>query len=135
MFYIPYTFLHPTTCTIEGIATSKEDQIVEMASITMTASILGFPTVTNRSAVARQRRVIVNAVRAVEGEKMVRFDKEKQGSNGRRELMFAAAAAAVCSVAGVAMADEDEPKRGTPEAKKKYAPVCVTNPTARICRN
>lgn len=47
--------------------------------------------------------------------------------------MFAAAAAAVCSVAGVAMAD-DEPKNGTPEAKKKYAQICVTMPTARVCR-
>lgn len=46
--------------------------------------------------------------------------------------MFAAAAAAVCSVAGMAVADE--PKPGTPEAKKIYAPVCVTMPTARICR-
>lgn len=102
-----------------------------MASITMTSSILGFPAVTNRSAVATQRRLVVNAVR---GEKMVSCDNDKEGVNGRRELMFAAAAAAaVCTVAGVAMAD-DEPKRGTPEAKKKYASVCVTNPTARICR-
>ncbi|XP_058788525.1 photosystem II 5 kDa protein, chloroplastic-like [Vicia villosa] len=106
-----------------------------MTSITMTASTLGFPAVTNRSSIAIQRRFVINAVRAVEGEKMVRYDINKEGSNGRRELMYAAAAAAVCSVAGVAMADEDEPKRGTPEAKKKYAPVCVTNPTARICRN
>ncbi|CAI0412565.1 unnamed protein product [Linum tenue] len=48
--------------------------------------------------------------------------------------MFGAAAAAAYSIARAAMADEDEPKRGTPQAKKKYAPVCVTNPTARICR-
>ena len=47
--------------------------------------------------------------------------------------MFAVAAAAVFSVAGMAVADE--PKPGTSEAKKKYAPVCVTNPTASICRN
>ncbi|KAK2386293.1 photosystem II 5 kDa protein, chloroplastic [Trifolium repens] len=109
-----------------------------MASITMTASIIGCPAVTNRSAVATPRRLVVKAVRSVEGEKMVRYENEKEGSkNGRRNLMFAAAAAAaaaVCSVGGVAMAD-DEPKRGTPEAKKKYAPVCVTMPTARICRN
>jgi len=106
-----------------------------MASITMTSSILGFPAVTNRSSVASQRRrLVVNAVRAVEGEKMIKYDNNKEGSNGRRDLMFAAAAAAVCTFADVAMAD-DEPKRGTPEAKKKYAPVCVTMPTARICRN
>ncbi|CAJ2639127.1 photosystem II 5 kDa protein chloroplastic-like [Trifolium pratense] len=105
-----------------------------MASITMTASILGCPAVTNRSTIATPRRLVVKAIRAVEGEKMVRYENDKEGNNGRRNLMFAAAAAAVCSVAGVAMAD-DEPKRGTPEAKKKYAPVCVTMPTARICRN
>ncbi|KAK2440285.1 photosystem II 5 kDa protein, chloroplastic [Trifolium repens] len=106
-----------------------------MASITMSASILGCPVVTNRSTIATPRRLVVKAVRAVEGEKMVRYENEKEGSkNGRRNLMFAAVAAAVCSVGGVAMAD-DEPKRGTPEAKKKYAPVCVTMPTARICRN
>ncbi|XP_004499891.1 photosystem II 5 kDa protein, chloroplastic-like [Cicer arietinum] len=104
-----------------------------MASITMTSSILGFPAVNNRSAVAMPRRLVVSAVRAVEGKNSVSYDNDKEGSNGRRDLMFAAAAAAVCSVAGVAMAD-DEPKRGTPEAKKKYAVVCVTNPTAKICR-
>ncbi|WJX36866.1 hypothetical protein P8452_24701 [Trifolium repens] len=103
-----------------------------MASFTMTASIFGCPAVTKRSTVP-QKRLVVNAVRAVEGEKMVSSDNDKEGSNGRRDLMFAAAAAALCSVAGVAMAD-DEPRRGTPEAKKKYGPVCVTNPTARICR-
>ena len=59
--------------------------------------------------------------------------EDKEGINGRRNLMFAAAAAAVCSVPGMATADE--PKRGTPEAKKIYAPICVTMPTARICRN
>ncbi|GAU12633.1 hypothetical protein TSUD_121240 [Trifolium subterraneum] len=105
-----------------------------MASITITASILGSPAVTNRSTIATPRRLVVKAVRSVEGERMVRCENDKEGNNGRRNLMFAAAAAAVCSVAGVAMAD-DEPKRGTPEAKKKYAPVCVTMPTARICRN
>uniref|UniRef100_A0A7N0THX4 Photosystem II 5 kDa protein, chloroplastic n=1 Tax=Kalanchoe fedtschenkoi TaxID=63787 RepID=A0A7N0THX4_KALFE len=56
------------------------------------------------------------------------------GSRGRRELMFAVAAAtAAWSVGNIALAEDDEPKPGTPEAKKKYAPVCVTMPTARIC--
>ena len=98
----------------------------------MTASILGSPAVTNRSAAATQRRsVVVNAAsKSVEGEK-VSYDNND--SNGRRNLMFAVAAAAVFSVAGMAVADE--PKPGTSEAKKKYAPVCVTNPTASICRN
>lgn len=103
-----------------------------MASVTMTASILGCPALANRFVATNQRRlVVVNAARAIEGEKTVSYDKE--GSNGRRDLMFAAATAALCSVAGMAMADE--PKNGTPEAKKKYAPVCVTMPTAKICRN
>ncbi|XP_061353579.1 photosystem II 5 kDa protein, chloroplastic-like [Gastrolobium bilobum] len=105
-----------------------------MASITMTASFLGSSALTNRSTVATQRRLVVaNAARAVEGEKVkLSYESDKEGSNGRRNMMFAAAAAAVCSVAGIALADE--PKRGTPEAKKIYAPVCVTMPTARICR-
>lgn len=53
-------------------------------------------------------------------------------NNGRRELMFAGAAMAACSIAKAAMADV-EPKAGTPDAKKKYAPICVTMPTAKIC--
>ena len=101
----------------------------------MTASFLGSSALTNRSPVATQRRVVVaSAARPVEGEKMVKVSYEdKEGINGRRNLMFAAAAAAVCSVPAMAVADE--PKRGTPEAKKIYAPICVTMPTARICRN
>ena len=59
-------------------------------------------------------------------------ENNNSSSAGRRDLVFAAAAAAVWSVVKVAVADE--PQRGTPEAKKKYAPVCVTMPTARICR-
>lgn len=75
---------------------------------------------------------MANASKAVEGEKnRVSYESDKEGNNGRRNMMFAAAAAAVCSVAGMAMADE--PKRGTPEAKKIYYPVCVTMPTAKIC--
>ncbi|XP_057454496.1 photosystem II 5 kDa protein, chloroplastic-like [Lotus japonicus] len=102
-----------------------------MASFTMTASILGSPVLTSRSAVATQRRFVVNAAatRAVEGDNKV---NEEGSNNGRRNLMFVSAAAAVCSVAGIALADE--PKNGSPEAKKKYAPVCVTMPTARVCR-
>lgn len=96
----------------------------------MTASIFGCPAVTKRSAVAAQRRLLVVSAAKAEGEK-VSYDNND--SNGRRNLMFAVAAAAVFSVAGMAVADE--PKPGTPEAKKKYAPICVTMPTARICRN
>ncbi|XP_017226773.2 photosystem II 5 kDa protein, chloroplastic [Daucus carota subsp. sativus] len=60
-------------------------------------------------------------------------NKSEESGNGRREMMFAFAAAAACSVANIALAEE--PKRGSAEAKKKYAQVCVTMPTARICRN
>ncbi|XP_014494186.1 photosystem II 5 kDa protein, chloroplastic-like [Vigna radiata var. radiata] len=104
-----------------------------MASITMAASLIGSSVTSNRSPVASPRRLVVaNASKAVEGEKTrVSYENDKEGNNGRRNMMFAAAAAAVCSVAGMAMADE--PKRGTPEAKKIYSPVCVTMPTARIC--
>ncbi|MED6107431.1 hypothetical protein PIB30_013785 [Stylosanthes scabra] len=105
------------------------------SSVTMTASFLGSSALSNRSPVATPRRVVVaSAAKAVEGEKSVKVsyeDKEGSNNNGRRNMMFAAAAAAVCSVAGMAVADE--PKRGTPEAKKAYAPICVTMPTARIC--
>lgn len=62
-----------------------------MASTNTTASILGGTAITNQSPVATQRRlVVVNAARAVEGEKMVSYDNDKEGSNGRRNLMFAA---------------------------------------------
>lgn len=102
----------------------------------MTSSLLGGSTLANRSPVAAtsRRLVITNAARGAEGEKVkvVNCDTEKESNNGRRDLVFAAAAAAVCSVARIAVAVE--PKRGTPEARKSYAPVCVTMPTARICR-
>ncbi|RDX97124.1 Photosystem II 5 kDa protein, chloroplastic, partial [Mucuna pruriens] len=96
-----------------------------MASLSMTASTRGCPGVTKRwgVAVATQRRVVVNAAKAVEGEK-ISYDKDKEGSHGRRNLMLVAAAAAVSSVAGMAVADE--PKPGTPEAKKKYGP-CISS--------
>lgn len=106
-----------------------------MASITMAAaSFLGSTTLSNRSPVAGSRRIVVtNAARAAEGEKVkVSCDTKKESNNGRRDLVFAAAAAAVCSVAGMAAAEG--PKPGSPEARKIYAPVCVTMPTAKICR-
>ncbi|KAG8370972.1 hypothetical protein BUALT_Bualt13G0038800 [Buddleja alternifolia] len=79
------------------------------------------------------RRGAVSVRASMDSEKMVVNAEEKSSSNNtRRDLMFAFAAAAACSVAKVAMADE--PKRGTPEAKKKYSAVCVTMPTAKICR-
>ncbi|CAI9106320.1 OLC1v1005450C1 [Oldenlandia corymbosa var. corymbosa] len=113
-----------------------------MASMTMTASLfLGgsagviskqLPTTT---APGRRGALVVKASRVSEGEKMVVNNKEENGGagNGRRDLVFAVAAAAACGLAKAAMADVVEPKRGTTEAKKKYAPVCVTMPTAKIC--
>lgn len=102
----------------------------------MTSSLFGGTTLANRSPVAAtsRRLVITNAARGAEGGKVmvVNCDTKKESNNGRRDLVFAAAAAAVCSVAGIAVAVE--PKRGTSEARKTYAPVCVTMPTARICR-
>lgn len=103
-----------------------------MASFTMTASFLGGAGLASRSPINSGRKfVVAKAAGAAEGEKVELNSKtQKESNNGRRDLMFAAAAAAVCSAAGIALAD---PKRGTPEAKKAYAPVCVTMPTAKIC--
>ncbi|KAL3529907.1 hypothetical protein ACH5RR_009229 [Cinchona calisaya] len=107
-----------------------------MASMTMTASFLGgsaaavskqLPTNTRRGT-----GLMVKASKMSEGEKIVVNNKE-ESNNGRRDLVFAVAAAAACTLAKAALADVVEPKRGTPEAKKKYGPICVTMPTARIC--
>ncbi|GAV90521.1 hypothetical protein CFOL_v3_33930 [Cephalotus follicularis] len=111
-----------------------------MASMTMTASFLACSTsamAKHPSTTARRgANIVAKASRATEGERVNIESKnvEKSSNNMRRDLVFAAAAVAACSIAKVAFAD-DEPKRGTAEAKKKYAPVCVTMPTARICRN
>ncbi|GFY90470.1 photosystem II 5 kD protein [Actinidia rufa] len=107
-----------------------------MASVTtMTASFLGGATLGHRSpaTTSHRRLVIVNSAKTtLVGENVKMSHKSKdESSSGRRDLMFAAAAAVVSSIAGVAVADE--PKRGSLEAKKIYAPVCVTMPTAKIC--
>ena len=105
-----------------------------MASVTMTASFISGATLASRSPInSSGRRLVVVKAAAAQGEKLkLNSEAEKVSSNnGRRDMMFAAAAAAICSVAGIALA---EPKPGTPEARKVYAPVCVTMPTAKICR-
>ncbi|KAG6402304.1 hypothetical protein SASPL_139182 [Salvia splendens] len=82
------------------------------SSVTMTASFLG-GAVAAKPASATTRRGSL-AVRAS-------MDSEKaavERSNTRRGLVLAVVAAAASSVAKVAMADE-EPKRGSLEAKKK----------------
>ncbi|GAB4856030.1 hypothetical protein Ancab_024669 [Ancistrocladus abbreviatus] len=98
-------------------------EIPEMASITMTASFLGASTSTvraHRSATARRGIVMAKATPMAKSDEN-NVNRMEEGSSKRRDLVFAAAAAAVCSVAKVAMAEE--PKRGTLEAKKKYNPV------------
>ncbi|XP_021280485.1 photosystem II 5 kDa protein, chloroplastic-like [Herrania umbratica] len=104
-----------------------------MASITMTASFLGTTSLTKGSPrIAHRRLVVANTAKGAEVESVkLSGETKRECNNRRRELMFAAAAAAVCSVAGVAAAGE--PKPGTPEARKVYAPICVTMPTAKIC--
>ena len=84
---------------------------------------------------SRRGLIVAKASAGSEAEKVnLQMRKSKEESNsGRRDLMLAVAAAAACSVAKIALADE--PKKGTEEAKKKYAPVCATMPTARICHN
>ena len=71
---------------------------------------------------------------------MMKKKEEDQESMQRRRMMFMAAAAAVSAAASqgmMAMAAETgpEPKRGSPEAKKLYARICVTMPTAKVCHN
>ncbi|PIA53605.1 hypothetical protein AQUCO_00900286v1 [Aquilegia coerulea] len=107
-----------------------------MASITIsTPSFVGSLSASERASTTRGRRtlVVAKAASSTEGVVVVKQadNSKKENNNGRRELMFAAAAAAACSIAGVAFADE--PPRGSAEAKAKYAPICVTMPTARIC--
>ncbi|KAF3533485.1 hypothetical protein DY000_02042142 [Brassica cretica] len=105
-----------------------------MASMTMTATFL--PSIAKLPSTTGGRRPSV--VRASTSENatilQVKAKEEQSSTTMRRDLMFTAAAAAVCSLAKASMADEEEPKRGTEAAKKKYAQVCVTMPTAKICR-
>ncbi|PON89157.1 Photosystem II 5 kDa protein [Trema orientale] len=108
-----------------------------MASMVMTAS--SFPsgsamTMARPTTTSRRGLIAAKASAASEAEKVnLQMKNKEESSSGRRDLMMAVAAAAACSIAKVAVAAE-EPKSGTPEAKKKYAPICVTMPTARICR-
>ncbi|ESQ30344.1 hypothetical protein EUTSA_v10011883mg [Eutrema salsugineum] len=106
-----------------------------MASMTMTSSFL--PAVSKLpTAITGSNRRSLTVVKASTSENTTSLEnrKQEQSMKMRRDMVFTAAAAAVCSLAKAAMADE-EPKRGTEAAKKKYAPVCVTMPTAKICRN
>ncbi|KAJ8485758.1 hypothetical protein OPV22_018243 [Ensete ventricosum] len=100
------------------------------SSLPTTASFLGGVSVADRPSIGRRRSLVV-AKAATHVNDTERRDGGE--NNGRRAVMFAAAAAAVCGIGqGIATAGE-EPKPGTFEAKKKYAPICVTMPTARVC--
>ncbi|KAK9154880.1 hypothetical protein Sjap_002360 [Stephania japonica] len=110
-----------------------------MASITMAALPSGI-VVADRASPKRGKLLVTKATasRSTEGEKVqlncnnaAVMKSNEMVNNGRREMMFVAAAAAACSIAGAAFAEDL--KAGTPEAKKFYAPICVTMPTARIC--
>ncbi|XP_031493748.1 photosystem II 5 kDa protein, chloroplastic-like [Nymphaea colorata] len=117
-----------------------------MASLTVTAScpassafggskLSRSPAAAPRMAVELSRQPRGGAVVRAQAAETEVVEKK---SSGRRDIVFGAAAAAVfwsvASATGEANA-ADEPKKGSPEAKKLYAPVCVTMPTARICRN
>ncbi|XP_066331873.1 photosystem II 5 kDa protein, chloroplastic-like [Miscanthus floridulus] len=108
-----------------------------MASLTMMASFAAV------AVAAPSRRGSFAVVRAAKADRcqqepasarLAAAAAEARPAEGRRAVMLAAAAAAVAAIggAGAAMAD---PKKGSPEAKKKYAPICVTMPTAKICHN
>ncbi|KAG0468845.1 hypothetical protein HPP92_018173 [Vanilla planifolia] len=101
------------------------------STLSVAPSFLG----TARPSPANRRRLVVAKATAGPREASVSREPEQDGS-GRRGVMLAAAAAAICAAGSVqwsAAVAEEEPKRGTPEAKKKYAPICVTMPTASIC--
>ncbi|KAL5982015.1 hypothetical protein ACLOJK_016083 [Asimina triloba] len=107
-----------------------------MASITMAAASF---TAGTCAAVSRRapvnRRGVVMATLAEPAPKVESSSSSSSADKSRRNVMFAAAAAAVCSVAygNQASMAAGELKPGTPEAKKFYAPICVTMPTARVC--
>ncbi|KAJ6841600.1 putative photosystem II 5 kDa protein, chloroplastic [Iris pallida] len=105
-----------------------------MASVTMMASFLGGASVAHRPLVGQPRSLVVaRATVRAESQDLAKPNVDvDEKISGRRAAVFAAAAAAI-SVAGQGIALAEELKRGTPEARKAYAPVCVTMPTARIC--
>ncbi|XP_075475784.1 photosystem II 5 kDa protein, chloroplastic-like [Primulina tabacum] len=100
-----------------------------MASMTVTASFLGGSASTKQLPATPRRDTFV--VRASRETEKTASNENEDSSSTRRDLMFAVATAAACSVARVALANE--PKSGSLDAKKKYAPICVTMPTAKIC--
>ncbi|KAH7665535.1 Antimicrobial/protein inhibitor gamma-crystallin-like protein [Dioscorea alata] len=110
-----------------------------MASLTMMASFVGGVTAVKRPWNNHRRSLTVPKAQIQDSTKKTTNDNEDDNNindhnnNGRRAVMFAAAAAAICAAGSRPAAMADEPKPGTPEAKKIYAPICVTMPTAKIC--
>ncbi|MCA0772579.1 hypothetical protein, partial [Vibrio vulnificus] len=86
----------------------------------MASTFLGGAVFSHRPSPAVPHRKLVITASVAENVKVARESSKRETENGRREMLFAAVAAAVCSVSGVAAADY---ARGTPEAKKAYAPV------------
>ncbi|XP_040377085.1 photosystem II 5 kDa protein, chloroplastic-like [Oryza brachyantha] len=113
-----------------------------MASLTMMASLSAVAPASGRVSSAAPRRGGLAVARAAAGGAAECQRDEvaavAQGAEGRRAVMFAAAAVALSAIggagAGAAFAEPDV-KKGTPEAKKKYASICVTMPTAKVCHN
>ena len=110
-----------------------------MASLTMMASlsaVVAGVAADRRVAAPRRGGLVVARVAKVECQEPAGKvqAEETRAAEGRRAVMFAAAAAAVSAIGGAAIAGSDV-KNGTPEAKKKYAPICVTMPTAKVCHN
>ncbi|OAY80268.1 photosystem II 5 kDa protein, chloroplastic-like [Ananas comosus] len=114
-----------------------------MASLTATASFVAGGRIADRPSMSRRRRSSVGVAVAVAAAKLQSTQEAASpapdagrvdgGSGGRRAAMLAAAAAAVCALGqGIATAGT-VPKPGTPQAKKFYAPICVTMPTASVC--
>lgn len=67
----------------------------------MTTSFIGSnSTIANQPPLTTQRKLVVaNVVRSVKGDEMNEsFEKDKEENNGRRNIMFAAAAVVVCFV-------------------------------------
>lgn len=132
-FLVPQWFITPLRFAQELSIPNRG-----MASVSMMASVVGGAAVAKPVNNSRTLVAAKSTARAEGQDVATNVDcKEEKGSSGRRAAMFAVAAAAVSAVAGsrqgmMAFADE-EPKRGTLEAKKKYAPVCVAMPTARVC--
>ncbi|CAL4968584.1 unnamed protein product [Urochloa decumbens] len=109
-----------------------------MASLTMMASFaaVAAPSPSRRGSFAVARAAKVERCQEPAARLAAAAGEEAApAAEGRRAVMLAAAAACVAAIGGGAGAAMAGPKNGSPEAKKKYAPICVTMPTAKVCHN